>query len=78
MMFLLLWWVGNIAFTKVITIYKIYHTLIHPLYHSPSSSSYPIPGIVSTVFTPYSPSQALYPPPPNFRKYQPPQAGPVL
>jgi hypothetical protein len=29
-----------VAFTKVLTIYQIYHTWIHPLYHSP--------GVVST------------------------------
>jgi hypothetical protein len=35
----LLCWVYNVAFTKVLTIYQIYHTGIHSLHHSPLSLS---------------------------------------
>jgi hypothetical protein len=44
---LLLCWGYIVAFTKVITIYQIYHTWIHPLHHFPLFSPPPIPGIVS-------------------------------
>jgi hypothetical protein len=37
-----------VAFTKVLTIYQIYHSWIHPLHHSLSLPP-PIPRIVSTV-----------------------------
>jgi hypothetical protein len=39
-------WGYIVAFTKVLTMYQIYHTWIHPFYSSPLSP--PIPGIVST------------------------------
>jgi hypothetical protein len=42
-------WGYIVAFTKVLTIYQIYHNWIHPLHNSPLSPSPPIPGIVSTV-----------------------------
>jgi hypothetical protein len=41
-------WGYVVAFTKVLTIYQIYHTWIHPLYHSPLYPHALIPGIVST------------------------------
>jgi hypothetical protein len=37
-----------VAFTKVLLIYQIYYTWIHPLHHSPLSPPPPIPGTVST------------------------------
>jgi hypothetical protein len=54
------------TFTKVITIYRIYHSWIYPLYHSPlfsfphswnsfNRSHFPIYTHVYTVFVPYSP-----------------------
>jgi hypothetical protein len=36
--FLLLCWGYIVAFTKVLTIYQIYRTWIHPLHHSSSPS----------------------------------------
>jgi hypothetical protein len=36
------------AFTKVLTIYQIYHIGIHPLHNSPLFPPSPIPGMVST------------------------------
>jgi hypothetical protein len=46
--FLLLCWVEvHWAFTKVLTIYQIYHTWIHSLHHSPVSPPPPSPGTVS-------------------------------
>jgi hypothetical protein len=39
-------WRYVVALIKVLTIYQIYHTCIHPLHHSPLST--PIPGTVST------------------------------
>jgi hypothetical protein len=39
--FLLLYWEHIVAFTKVLTIYQIYHTWIHPLYPCPLSSPLP-------------------------------------
>jgi hypothetical protein len=45
----LLCWVGYIvAFTKVLRIYQLYHTWIHPFHHSPLFSSPLIPEILST------------------------------
>jgi hypothetical protein len=41
------WWY-LVAFTKILTIYQIYRTGIHSLYHSSSSPSPLIPGKVST------------------------------
>jgi hypothetical protein len=40
-------WRYIVAFTKVLTIYKIYHTWIHPLHHSLLPPS-PVSGTVST------------------------------
>jgi hypothetical protein len=37
-----------VAFTKVLKIYQIYHTWIHPSHHSPLSPSPTIPGVLST------------------------------
>jgi hypothetical protein len=45
--FLLLSWGYIVTFTKVLTIYQIYHIWPHPLHRSLLSSSSPIPGIVS-------------------------------
>jgi hypothetical protein len=66
---------GGGTFTKVLTMYQIYHTWIHLLPCSPLFLLDPIPGTVSTgvilhlhtvytVFAPYSPSYSLAPPPP--------------
>jgi hypothetical protein len=43
-------WQYIVTFAKVLTIYQIYHTCIHPFYHSlfPLILPFPIPGIVST------------------------------
>jgi hypothetical protein len=76
-----------VAFTKVLTLYQIYHTSIHPLHHSPS---FPSPHSwnscnrhhfsnyihVHTVFVPYSPSNTLSLPPLASLWYQLPKAGP--
>jgi hypothetical protein len=64
----------TVAFTKVLTIYEIFHIWIHPLHHSPCLPS--IPGIVSTgiifplinICTQYlyyihSPTPSAFPPP---------------
>jgi hypothetical protein len=37
-----------VAFRKVLTMYQIYPSWIHPLHHSPLSPSPPVPGRVST------------------------------
>jgi hypothetical protein len=65
-----------VAFTKVLTIYQIYHTWIYPLHHFPSSPSphsrnsfnrYHFSTYIHgyTGFAPYSPSYTLSPPPPT-------------
>jgi hypothetical protein len=41
-------WGYIVAFIKVLTMYQIYHTWIHPLHRSPLLPSPPIPGTVST------------------------------
>jgi hypothetical protein len=38
----------TVAFTKVLTMYQIYHTWIHPLHHCPLTPPSPIPRMVST------------------------------
>jgi hypothetical protein len=50
-LFLLLCHGYIVAFTKVLTLYQIYHTLIHPLHHSPLTSTPLIPEIASTGLT---------------------------
>jgi hypothetical protein len=46
---LLLWWMGySVAFTQVLTMYRVYHAWIHLGNGSSSSSSPPIPRVVST------------------------------
>jgi hypothetical protein len=40
-------WGYTVAFTKVLTVYQIYHTWIYLLHHSPLSPFPTIPGIVS-------------------------------
>jgi hypothetical protein len=60
-------WEYIVGLMKVLTMYQVYHTGIHPSSPppSPSSSPHPIPGIVSiyihvyTVFAPHSPSYTL-------------------
>jgi hypothetical protein len=61
-------WGYIVAFTKVLAMYQIYHTWIHPLHLSPSSP--PISGTVSTgisfciyahVYTLFGPYSSLYP-----------------
>jgi hypothetical protein len=42
------WWGYIVAFTKVLTMYQLYHTWIHHFHHSPSSP-FPIHGIVTIV-----------------------------
>jgi hypothetical protein len=50
--FLLLCWVGYIvAFRKTLIMYQMFCSWIHPLHHSPPSSSSPIPRTVSTSIT---------------------------
>jgi hypothetical protein len=40
--YFILWCVGySVAFTKLLTIYQIYYTWIHPLHHSSLSSLFP-------------------------------------
>jgi hypothetical protein len=83
---LLLCW-GKLAFTKVLTIYQVYHTWIHSLHHSPLPPS-PIPGTVSTglilhlhtcilsiALYSISYTLSLYPPPPLVPT---PQSRPVM
>jgi hypothetical protein len=41
-------WGYIVAFTKVLTVYSIYHTWIHHLHHSPLSFLDPIAGTIST------------------------------
>jgi hypothetical protein len=41
-------WGYTVACTKVLTIYQVYHTWIHPLHHSFLSPPSSVPGIVST------------------------------
>jgi hypothetical protein len=41
-------WVYTVAFTKVLTIYQIYHTWVHHFHYSSSCPPPPTPGIVST------------------------------
>jgi hypothetical protein len=57
--FLLLWgWGYIVAFTKVFTIYQIFHTWIHPLHHSWNYFDiyhFSIYIYVDTVFVPYTP-----------------------
>jgi hypothetical protein len=76
-----------VTFTKVLTIYQIYHTWIHPLHHSPSSPPAPIPWIVSIgiiflficMCTQYLHHTHLLTSflPPHWCQPLPPQAGPV-
>jgi hypothetical protein len=50
-----------VVFTKVLTIYQIYHTWIRPFHYSPLSSSPLIPGIVSTgLISPFTYMYAQY------------------
>jgi hypothetical protein len=44
----------TITFTQVLTLYQIYHLLIHLLNNSPSSTTSSIPGVVSTVIFPFT------------------------
>jgi hypothetical protein len=71
-----------VAFTKVLTIYQVYHTWIHPLHHSLLSLSphswnsfrrfhFSIYMDVYTIFPPYSHSHAFSPHYPNSHWYQP-------
>jgi hypothetical protein len=77
-------WGYIVAFTKVLTIYQIYCTWVHPLHHSPSPSPSLIPRIVSTdniFLSTYMCTQYLYHI--HFRHHFPPhqyqpQAGLVL
>jgi hypothetical protein len=80
-------WGYIVAFTKVITMYQIYCTWIHLLNHSPSSSSPPIPGVVSTgiifafrymctyFIAPHSPSYPCSSIPPHSHWCQPSRVG---
>jgi hypothetical protein len=43
-----LWWGYIVAFTKVLTIYQVCHSCIHPPHHSPLPPPSPIPAIGST------------------------------
>jgi hypothetical protein len=83
-------WRYIVAFTKVLTMYQIYYTWIHPpllSYISPPLIScnsfnryhFCIYIHVYTLFATYSPSYHFSPPPPHFHwcKMHPPKAEPV-
>jgi hypothetical protein len=76
-------WGNIVAFTRVLTMYQIYHTWIHPFHCSPLSPSpytrnnfnrchFCIYLHVFTVFAPCSPSYPLSLPPPPFHWYHVP------
>jgi hypothetical protein len=78
-----------VTFTKVFTIYQVYHTWIHPLHHFPLScpshswynfnrSHFSIYRCMYTVFGLCSPSYILSSYPPTSHCYQLPKTRPVL
>jgi hypothetical protein len=70
------WWGYIVAFIEVLTLYQIYHTWIHPLYHSPLSptsnswnsfnryhfSIYVLVHIIFAYFNPSTPFPHFLPP----------------
>jgi hypothetical protein len=42
-------WGNIVTFTKIFTVYQIYHNWVYPLHHFPSSSPPPLPGKVPIV-----------------------------